>query len=317
MTTADQRIIVTGAGGYLGGRVSAELDGRVAAIVRRSVPWLPSDAQTVGDLLEPDDDLLDAFADASAVIHLAGHNEVLARTEPDRARDETVAATQTVIDAAQANGIRRVVYVSTIHVYGEHLVPGATIDERTEAAPVSAYAEARAACESLLLDASALDPVVLRLSNAVGAPADPSVDRWTLVASELSRDAVLDQTMVLRSPGLQTRDFITVSDASRIAVESCAGTVPGGVYNLASGHSISIRDLAHVIGDRVEERYGHRPTLEAPPADDEPEEPYTFDVSALAAHGIRAEQPIRVGIDELIDHCRKHRTQLHATRGTT
>lgn len=317
MTTADQRIIVTGAGGYLGGRISAELDGRVGAIVRRAVPWLPAAAQTVGDLLAPDGDLRNAFAGASAVIHLAGHNEVLARTEPDRARDETVRATQTVIDAARAHGIRRIVYVSTIHVYGEHLVGGATIHEGTETAPVSAYAEARAACESLLLESEALDPVVLRLSNAVGAPADPSVDRWTLVASELSRGAVLDRQMVLRSPGLQTRDFITVSDASRITLEACERAVPGGVYNLASGHSISIRALAHLIGERVEDRCGYRPTLEAPPADGEPEAPYTFDVSALAAQGLRAEQPVRVGVDELIDHCQKHRTQLHATRGTT
>src|SRR3546814_9959550 len=47
---------------------------------------------------------------------------------------------------------------------------------------------ARLASEHLLQ--SGPDTVVLRLTNAVGAPAHPSVDRWTLVAADLCRSAV-------------------------------------------------------------------------------------------------------------------------------
>lgn len=315
MSTAESPILVTGAGGYLGGRISAVLEGRVRALTRQRVPWLPESAQVAGDLLGPTDALVDAFAGSGAVIHLAGHNEVVARTDPDRALAETETMTRTVIDAARANGISRIVYVSTIHVYGSRLVPGATLDETVPAAPTSAYARARAASEDLLSAADDLDPVVLRLSNAVGAPADPAVDRWTLVASELSLGAVLDRVMVLRSAGLQTRDFITVDDASRIAAAAADPAVPGGVYNLASGRSISIRDLADVVGERVHALAGYRPDLDAPPVDGDPEDPYTFVTDALAAHGLRAEQPLVAGVDELIEHCLKHRTQLLSLRG--
>lgn len=269
MSTADGPIIVTGAGGYLGGRIITALGDRARGIVRQQVPWIPADRQHAVDLLQPDGALDGAFADATAVIHLAGHNEVLARTEPERALAETVAATQSVVDAARARGVRRIVYVSTIHVYGSRLVPGAFIDEMMMPDPHSAYAEARAACEQLLVDAD-IEAVILRLSNAVGAPADPAVDRWTLVASELCLGAVLDRTMTLRSPGLQTRDFITVSDATRIIVAAADGAVPAGIYNLASGHSVSIRQLADLVGDRVEELCGYRPALDAPPADGPP-----------------------------------------------
>lgn len=317
MSTADGPVVVTGAGGYLGGRVVAGLGSNLRAIVRRPVPWLASDSQWAGDLVTPDESLVAAFAGASTVIHLAGHNEVLARADPERAVAETVAATQTVVDAARTHDIRRIVYVSTIHVYGPHLTPGAYIDESVEAKPESAYAQARAACERELLDAEGIDPVIFRLSNAVGAPADPSVDRWTLVASELTLGAVLDGVMTLRSPGLQTRDFITVSDASRIIVAAAGGEASAGVYNLASGHSVTIRELAELIGDRVEELCGHRPTLNAPPAQGLPDEAYTFDTAALAAFGLRAGQPLQTGIDELIEHCRTHRSQLDDSRGPT
>lgn len=315
MSTTDGPIIVTGAGGYIGGRIATALGGRIRAVIRQPVSWLPSSSQFAGDLLRPDRTLTDAFDGASAVIHLAGHNEVLARTNPERALEETVAATQTVIELARSHGVRRVVYASTIHVYGSHLVPGAFIDESTIPDPASAYAAARLACERALTQAEGIDPVILRLSNAVGAPADPSVDRWTLVASELSLGAVLDHTMTLRSPGLQGRDFITVEDASRIIADAAAGEAPTGVYNLASGRSVSIRALAELIGDRVDELCGYRPELNAPPAEGPTEEPYTFDTAALAALGLHAGQPLRDGVDELIEHCRKHRAQLEATRG--
>lgn len=316
MSTADGPIIVTGAGGYLGGRVAGALGNRVRAIVRRPVPWLPTNRQAAGDLLRPDAPLRHALT-GSAVVHLAGHNEVLARTDPDRAVSETIAATQTIVDAARANGVRRIVYVSTIHVYGTHLTPGAVIDESVEPAPTSPYAEARAACERLLLDAKDIDAVILRLSNAVGAPEDPSVDRWTLVASELVLGAVLDRTMTLRSSGLQTRDFITLDDAARIVAAVASGDAPAGVYNLVSGRSVTIRDLAGLIGDRVDALCGYRPDLVAPPVDGDPEEPYTFTTTALSACGLRAEQPLATGVDELIEHCRKHRSKLDVLRGST
>src|SRR5690606_22097012 len=102
-------------------------------------------AQVSCDLLGPVDDVRHTLEGADAVVHLAGHNEVLARDEPERAMEETVAMARTVADAASAAGVRRVVHVSTVHVYGEHLRPGARIHEGLEPSPTSAYAEARRA----------------------------------------------------------------------------------------------------------------------------------------------------------------------------
>src|SRR5690606_29599263 len=117
----------------------------------------------------------------------------------------------------------------------------AAVSEDTPTSPTSAYARARRACEELLLSADDIEAVVLRLSNAVGAPADPSVDRWTLVANDLGRSAVLDRKMVLHSTGQQWRDFIALTDACRMIAGTLAPTVPPGVYNLAAGASSMVR----------------------------------------------------------------------------
>ena len=52
--------------------------------------------------------------------------------------------------------------------------------------------------------------MILRLTNAVGAPADPSVDRWSLVANDLCPPGRADGRLALRSAGVQWRDFVAL-----------------------------------------------------------------------------------------------------------
>lgn len=315
MPRPDGQVVVTGAAGYLGGRVVGALGDAARALVRSPVSWLPDDRQRACDLLGPAADIADTFADASVVLHLAGHNEVIAKQDPHRATSETEAMARAVADAAQLAGVPRIVYVSTVHVYGEHLRPGAMIHEGLTPAPTSPYAEARRSCEQVLTSVEGVDTVVLRLTNAVGAPADPRVDRWTLVANDLCRQAILDQALVLHSAGGQWRDFIALDDACRIVVAALdPTTVPAGTFNLAAGRSATIRTLAGLVQDRVEHARGERPTLAAPPLTGEPEEPYSVDVSALGGLGLRAELALEDAVDEIIDHCIEHESWLRRGR---
>lgn len=315
MSRPDGRVVVTGAAGYLGGRVVGALGDTARALVRAPVRWLPDDRQRVCDLLGPTAEIADAFDDASVVLHLAGHNEVIAKHDPERATSETEAMAKAVVDAAQVAGVPRIVYVSTVHVYGEHLRPGAVIHEGLTPAPTSPYAQARWSCEQILDSGDGVDAVVLRLTNAVGAPADPRVDRWTLVANDLCRQAVLDQTLVLHSAGGQWRDFIALDDACRLVVGAFdPGTVPAGTYNLAAGRSATVRTLARLVQDRVEHARGDRPSLAAPPLTGKPEEPYSVDVSALGGLGLRAELALEDAVDEIIDHCIEHESWLRGER---
>ena len=308
--STDPLVVVTGAGGYLGGRITSALGDRARALVRTRVSWLPQATQTECDLLGPVPDTVESLAGADVVIHLAGHNEVVTNRNPDGAAEETVAMTRNLVAAADRAGVGRILYVSTIHVYGDNLRPGRHVRETEPTSPNSAYSRARHDCEQVLLQAK-VDCVVLRLSNAVGAPVDPSVDRWTLVASDLCRSAVLDRTMVLRSSGGQSRDFITLHDASRIiATVAERSRVAHGIYNLASGRSETIRFLAERIQARVEHTCGWRPELRAPDMASEPELAYELSTDRLAEAGLRAEQEIDAGIDELIEHCRKYESVL-------
>ncbi|CAN5529132.1 NAD-dependent epimerase/dehydratase family protein [soil metagenome] len=312
-------VAVTGAGGYLGSRLVADRGRGVRALVRSRVPYLGDDQVEV-DLLAGGPPLVDALAGVSAVVHLAGHNEVVAATDPDRALTETLVASRRLAEAAAAAGVARLVYVSTVHVYGTALTPGAVVDETTPAEPRSVYAVARLASEHLLA-ASGVPTVVLRLTNAVGAPTDPAVNRWTLVATDLCRSAVRTGELVLRSSGMQWRDFVALDDVTRI-IGGCvtltgeatstdvADPVPAGTYNLGSGTVVTVRALAEIIQERFTAITGKRPDLHAPAPDGPGDEPFRVAVDRLAGHGWAPQVPLADAVDELIHFCLKHEDVL-------
>lgn len=304
-------VAVTGAGGYVGGRLVRELVARpgvqVRALVRTVRPWLDGADQMEVDLVA--DDVARAFDGVDAVVHLAGANEAVAAGQPDLALSDTVVAARRVAAAAAVAGVGRLVHVSTVHVYGASIVPGAVLAEDTATEPRSIYAIARLASEHLLA-AAGLPVTVFRLTNSVGAPVDASVDRWTLVANELCREAVLHGTVTLRSAGAQWRDFVALSDV--VAVLASAATMPGafaGTYNLGSGTPTTVRMLAQVVQDVVEHETGHRPGLQAPPPED-PAPAYRVATDRLRACGHHADGALVGAVAETVRFCLDHKEHL-------
>jgi UDP-glucose 4-epimerase len=245
-------------------------------------------------------------------VHLAGANEVEASRDPDGALAGTVAATRRVAVAVAAVGVPRLVYVSTVHVYGAALAEDAEISEATVPAPRHPYAISRLASEHTAAAAVAGDAlVVFRLTNAVGAPAAPRVDRWSLLVNDLCRQAVNVGTVTLKSAGDQWRDFIPATDAiSAIASAAEAGRVPAGTYNLGSGRPRTVRDVAMLVQDAFEARTGERPPLIAPDPSGPAPRPYRVDIGRLAAQGLAPKSDLPVAIDETAAFCLEHRAAL-------
>ncbi|MGH9247363.1 MAG: NAD-dependent epimerase/dehydratase family protein [Acidimicrobiales bacterium] len=304
------RILVTGAGGYIGSRLvehlAAQPDVELRAAVRRPVSYLPDGTQVTLDLLGDETAMAHACDGVDAVVHLAGANDAVAAADPARALGETIEASRRLAAAVVTAGVGRLVYVSTVHVYGARIVDGMVLTEELVPEPRTIYATARLASEHLVGAAATVgvEVVVLRLSNSVGAPAAPAVDRWTLVASDLARQAVRTGRLVLRTSGLQWRDFVALGDVVEVLGRAATSSRPDpGTYNLGSGTPTTVRGLAELVAERFEARSGRRPELVAPPGDDVPPERYRLAVDRLAAQGFRPATPLADAVDELVGFC--------------
>lgn len=311
--------MLTGASGYIGGRLVGRLldaGWDVHGVVREAAPRLGIE-QTVCDLASEDAAaaLSAACEGAETVVHLAGENEVIATRKPAEALASTVVATEKVSEACVQARVRRLLYLSTVHVYGSRIVPGVELVEDMRLEPRSAYAISRLASEHVAaaLARDAYELVVFRLTNSVGAPDHPSVDRWMLVANDLCRQGAVTGDLRLKSSGTQWRDFVAVSEVcATIATAARASNpvLPAGTYNLGSARPTTVRALATMIQDAFQHETGRRPELHAPEPEPNPPGPYHVSVQRAARYGLRLQQPLAEPVAETVRFCLQHREEL-------
>jgi len=184
------RAFVTGATGFIGGRLAAQLRDRgdeVVALVRS-----PQRASALGELgceLIPGD-LADQAAIRAAVegcdgvFHVAAVYKVgIPRSERQAMLDSNVAGTAAVLDAAIVAGCPRILYVSTVNVFGN--THGQVVDEgyRRDLSEgfLSTYDEAKYRAHELAEERIANGaPIVIAQPGGVYGPDDHSAMGHTL-----------------------------------------------------------------------------------------------------------------------------------------
>lgn len=311
------KVLITGAGGYVGGRLARRMAAAgwaVSGLVRDPAPGLDVPQITCDLAADEPAGLEEAVAGAQAVVHLAGENELIAARRPAAALAATVVAAERVAEACAEAGVQRLVYLSTVHVYGERMIPGALLTEDLRPEPRSAYAISRLASEHVVaaMGHGAYELAVLRLTNSVGAPADPGVDRWSLVANDLCRQGAVTGSLALRSSGVQWRDFVDLGQVcgAITAAAEPGGAVAPGTYNLGSGRPSTVRALAELVADAFALQTGRRPELTAPDPEPDPPGPYSVSVEKAARHGMRLDGPLRDAVQETVGFCLAHREEL-------
>lgn len=166
-------VLVTGAGGFIGQHVVADLHTQgmtLTAVTRREGCSFPADvARLALDLEAPGaiGVLRDALQRVDAVVHLAGRAHLIRDRSADSLdayRRAHLGATKAVLAATAGTPVRRLVILSTVAAAAA-VTPGGTIDDEVEPAPESAYGISKREMElEVMQTASALgiEAVILR-----------------------------------------------------------------------------------------------------------------------------------------------------------
>jgi nucleoside-diphosphate-sugar epimerase len=173
------RIIVTGAGGFVGSRLARALAGHeVVALdsLPAGIPDLPNVTSVVGDLCDSEVLVAALAAGCDAVVHLATVPGGAAEQNPELARRVNVDGTMKLAAAAMQAGKKpRFVFASSIAVFGGDLP--ASVDDTTPLSPQLLYGGHKAMLEQWLATLARrgdLDAISLRLSGVVARPRGPS-----------------------------------------------------------------------------------------------------------------------------------------------
>ena len=236
--------LVTGATGAVGPAVVRALAaGREIRTLSRRPPAAGLFDTTVTSFIGDVSDknaVRQAARGTDVIVHLAALLHVTNPPPERRAEYErvNVGGTAAVLDAAKTEGVGRVVFVSTIAVYGRSA--GGMLDETSPARPDSFYGETKLAAEGLALDARRGDgsplATVLRPAAVYGTRVKGNYERLVR--------AIACRRFVPVGPGANRRTLVFEEDlASAIALAATHADAAGRIYNVTDGGTHRMREI--------------------------------------------------------------------------
>lgn len=311
-----KRILITGGIGFVGGRLAKKLskDNEVIVASRKQVeePILQQHGNIASVI---HDSLLVAESFSSnidTVIHLAALNEWDSVQYPSEAIRVNIDETRIILENALLAGVTQFIYFSTAHVYGSSLK--GRITEETVPHPIHPYAITHKAAEDYVIAAALqkkIKGIVVRLSNSFGAPVIPSVNRWTLLANDLCRQAIEKKSLTLHSNGCQYRDFICLTDVENIiaAMIDQPGDFTENIYNLGSGKAMRVIDMAKAIATAYASLFGKEIPIILPESAVALEEPFLeYSIDRLTVEGCNIKNDLKSELEQLLLFCQQNFT---------
>jgi nucleoside-diphosphate-sugar epimerase len=239
---SDRRLLVTGAGGFIGKRLIAYLrsagfsvEGMSRTISNRAALLYPRDGQFNPRIFEGID----------VVCHAAASKNIEATDECYRVN---AVETSSLVAAAVAAGVRQIVYLSAANAYSAGDTPRREIDPLYPDARATAYLMSKVAGEvhvSATARAGRIAATILRPSAVYGS----GMPRGML--SEFIEAARTGAKLQVYGGGTYSVDLVHVDDVIA-TVASVIEREMSGVFNVASGRRYTTLETAHIIASRFE-----------------------------------------------------------------
>jgi UDP-glucose 4-epimerase len=255
------KFLVTGAAGFIGRSIAAELLARGETVrgidnlstgKRENLIGLEAMEFIEADLADPA-----VCAKACAGIEIIFHEAALASVprsveDPVSTNVACVDATLNLLVAAKAAGVRRVVYAGSSAAYGD----SATLPkhEKMLPDPISPYAVAKLAGEHYLRSFTrvyGLETVVLRYFNVFGPYQDPT-SHYSGVLAIFCRRMLAGEPVTIHGDGEQSRDFTYIDNVVRgnlLSASAPAEKVSGKMMNLATGVNATLNQTFAILRD--------------------------------------------------------------------
>jgi UDP-glucose 4-epimerase len=264
--------LVTGGAGFIGGHLATRLieQGHKVTIVDDLSSGFASNVPNGSSFIQADLTKADTYdllpTDFTHIFHLASHvGQELSFETPIRDLEVNLLATSRIVKWALENGKPRIIFASSMNVYGNPLDPTIPVNEETPVSLPSPYAVGKYSSELLLevYRPFGISSASLRFFNVYGAKQDFSNLKQGMVSIFMSY-VQKGKPVEVRGSLERFRDFIHVSDI----VDACilvAQTEHTGVFNVSTGTKTTVKNLIDSIIHSFQEDPRQYPVVELAP----------------------------------------------------
>lgn len=307
---------MTGAAGFIGGRLVNRLAAEACTIIRVARTTLPHvDGPSAADVIDVVGDVRDRatwdrVSDAHVVIHLAAQTSgAVAAEDPAADFHANVTPMRHLLASCRQRRVHPiVVFAGTATEAGTPSRLPVTEDEADD--PITAYDRHKLMAEDDLKAAASHGAVcgaTLRLANVYG-PGARGARQDRDVLNRMIAAAVQGQPLTVYGAGEYVRDYVFIEDVVDAFLLAAAhpDRINGRHFVVGSGRGVTIREAFELVAARVEARTGRRvPVITADPPgglSDIQRRHFVADSSRFAAAtGWRASWSLADGIDRTIE----------------
>ena len=243
-------VLVTGGAGFIGSHLADRLvsDGCAVTVLddlsTGDPENLPSDVELVNGSVADESVYKTLPTDIDTVYHLAGQSSGEASfDDPGRDFRSHVVGTFNLLQWCQKNDIDRVVYASSMSVYGDPEYQ--PVDESHPVDPKTYYAAGKLAAEAYLslFDNLGVNTTVLRLFSVYGP--NQNLDNMKQGMVSIYLTFMLEEDHVLVKGSLDRfRDFVYIDDiVDAFTAVAANPQTHGEVYNVATETRTEVREL--------------------------------------------------------------------------
>lgn len=257
--------LVTGGAGFIGSHIAeylVSLGHKVIVVDNLSTGKLDNLSGIIDEIEFVEQDIRDkrelyeVVEKVDHIIHQAAEISTdKSINTPELCNAVNVDGTLNLLVIARDCGIKRFVLASSAAVYGD--TDKQPQHELSLPKPLSPYGVTKICAEhyaEVFRQLYGLETVRLRYFNAYGPRQNPHSEYAAVVPKFIDR-ALKGQDLHIYGDGEQTRDFVFVENIAHANYLACiSDNAPGNAYNIASGHSISIGELASTIVNKLESK---------------------------------------------------------------